>query len=523
MGRKASSTSADRLLIIGWDGADWEILDDLIQRGLLPNVAALLQEGVRADLMSTVPSHSWAAWSSFLTGVNPGRHGVFDFVERHPQDPTKRIPVSSTSIRAATFLDYLSEGGQDLRIGNVPVTFPPQPLRGRMISGVAIPRGTSFVWPPEWAEELERRAPFPLNGMEPKQFRDRPQDLVQEAYRFVTERSASFELLLEGDWRVAVCVYVATDRLQHPFGAYVLPSHPDFARLCETPLARQIRDVYALLDDQIARLRSIAGPDVTVVLMSDHGFRAVSRETTLAKLLQDLGYWYPARSRSIVSKLRRSRLIKEFSGTRLGDKTKRTLRTPSTVNWHRTQVYQSATGGGLSVNLHGREPNGIVERRDFERVLSQVEEALLNYTDPETGAKPVGSVQRREELYEGPFLSIAPDLVVTPNDQWSFAKGTGWTGEHRRKGVLAAAGARVSPKGDLGPKRIEDVAATALAFCGISKKDMDGEAVDEIAGWPKTLSPVTMADRVQKKTHDPLSDKEHEQIAQHLRELGYIE
>jgi hypothetical protein len=135
----------------------------------------------------------------------------------------------------------------------------------------------------------------------------------------------------------------------------------------------------------------------------------------------------------------------------------------------------------------------------------------------------VGSVQRREELYEGPFLSIAPDLVVTPNDQWSFAKGTGWTGEHRRKGVLAAAGARVSPKGDLGPKRIEDVAATALAFCGISKKDMDGEAVDEIAGWPKTLSPVTMADRAQKKTHDPLSDEEHEQIAQHLRELGYIE
>jgi predicted AlkP superfamily phosphohydrolase/phosphomutase len=64
------------MLIIGWDGADWQILDDLIRRGCLPNLSAMLAEGARSNLESTIPSHSWAAWSTSLAGLNPGRHGV---------------------------------------------------------------------------------------------------------------------------------------------------------------------------------------------------------------------------------------------------------------------------------------------------------------------------------------------------------------------------------------------------------------------------------------------------------------
>src|SRR5438105_11345212 len=139
----------ERLLIVGWDGADWEILDDLLARGLLPHLTRMLEEGVRGTLQSTVPSHSWAAWSSFLTGMHPMGHGVFDFVERDSTDPQRRIPVSSASIRAVTFLERLSQAGHEVRCGNVPVTFPPIRVHGRMISGVAIPRRAAFVHPPE--------------------------------------------------------------------------------------------------------------------------------------------------------------------------------------------------------------------------------------------------------------------------------------------------------------------------------------------------------------------------------------
>jgi predicted AlkP superfamily phosphohydrolase/phosphomutase len=521
-GERAGEQRPGRLLIIGWDGADWEILDDLVARDVLPTVKAILESGLRGDLLSTIPSHSWAAWSSFLTGVNPGRHGIFDFVERHPTDPTRRIPVSSTSIGASTFLERLSEAGKEVRVGNIPVTYPPMSVRGKMISGVAIPRGANFVHPPEWEEELQQLAPFPINGMEPKLFRDRPEALVEEARRFVEQRSASFELLLEGDWDLAACVYVAPDRLQHAFGAYLLPSHPDYPRLSDTPLADAIRGVYALLDANIDRLRAAAGPDTTVILMSDHGFRPVSRATTLNGILRELGYWMPSRSRSTVARIRRSGFVRNLSHSRVGLRAKQSLRRPSSVNWDGSRAYGSATGGGVSVNLRGREPNGIVEAKDLDATLAELTEALLAYEDPRTGSRPVAEVQRREELYDGPYVDLAPDLFVITNDQWSFAEGKDWTGEHRREGILAATGGRVSASLALPARRIEDIPATALAFCGVPAGDIDGRPIEEIAG--RALEPPGPRDLVApRRARDTLSDEENEQIAQHLRELGYIE
>ena len=220
---------ADRLLIIGWDGADWDILDPLIQGGYLPNVAEMVGSGARGVLMSSVPYNSWVAWTSFLTGMNPGGHGVFDFVERRPDQRGRRVPVTSRSIGAATFLEILSTAGVEIRAANIPSTFPPFPVLGRMIGGVAIPRGARFVYPAQWAAELERTAPFPVNGMEWTRFRGRPGALVSEARSYVQRRTASFEALLMGDWALAVCVYVAPDRMQHPFGDRLLPAHPDYA------------------------------------------------------------------------------------------------------------------------------------------------------------------------------------------------------------------------------------------------------------------------------------------------------
>ena len=256
-------SKADRLLIVGWDGADWDILDPLMQGGYMPTLLGMTRDGLRGDLASTIPSHSWAAWSSFLTGVNPGRHGVYDFVEVHPNEPQRRIPISSDSIKAPTFFEHLSAAGQEVRIGNVPVTFPPFPVRGRLISGVAIPPGAEFAYPPEWGHDLERRAPFPVNGMEWTAFRERPAALVGEARDLEARRTDSFLMMLEGDWSVATCVYVAPDRLQHPFARYLIQGHPDYQRLVDTPLAESLRVAYRALDLHLEQLRAAAGPNAT--------------------------------------------------------------------------------------------------------------------------------------------------------------------------------------------------------------------------------------------------------------------
>jgi predicted AlkP superfamily phosphohydrolase/phosphomutase len=518
----------DRLLIIGWDGADWEILDDLLDRGCLPNVASMIQSGARGNLDSTIPSHSWAAWSTFLTGVHPSTHGVYDFVERHPTQPLKRVPVGSTSIRALTFLERLGSAGIEVRSANVPVTFPPMPVRGRIIGGVAIPHGAPFVLPADWANELERRAPFPTNGMEWTRFRDDPAGLVAEARDLVNRRTASYEVLLEGDWSVAVCVYVAPDRLQHPLGNHLLPSHPDHARLSSTPLAAAVRDVYRALDADIGRLAAAAGGDPTVVLMSDHGFRPVTRLANLTRLLEHLGFAGAARTARATTSLRRSRLARTVAGTRLGHSIKRRIQAPSTLEWSRTTAYQSVSGGGISINLKGREPGGIVEPADYDRVREAVRDALLAFRDPDTGEPLVDRVRFREELPPGPHGDLAPDLIVSPTRMASFAhtdalvSDAEWpSASHRTRGIILASGGRTVP-GPVGDRYIADVAATALAFCDQPTAGLDGRPIEAIAGRGATDRPLEAAVAVERGPSG-MNDEENEAVAQHLRDLGYIE
>jgi predicted AlkP superfamily phosphohydrolase/phosphomutase len=518
-------SSAERLLIIGWDGADWDILDPLMREGYLPTLLDMTRDGLRGDLASTIPFHSWAAWSSFLTGVNPGRHGVYDFVEFDPKDPRRRIPISSQSIKAPTFVEHLSAAGQEVRVGNVPVTFPPFPVRGRLISGVAIPPGAGFVYPPGWGDDLQRSAPFPVNGMEWTAFEERPDELVAEAGRLETSRTDSFLAMLDGDWSVATCVYLAPDRLQHPFARYLMATHPDHPELAGSTLAESLRDLYRALDRHLERLRAAAGPHATTIVMSDHGFRPVIRRVNPNALLAEIGFQSMIRGADTKSALLKSSAGRALARTKLGRIAKRRVRAPSVVDWSRTIAYQSGTGFGVSVNLSGREPKGIVSPADYDATREEVRAALLAFRDPLTGEAPVSTVWRREELYAGSSALLAPDLIIEWNELWDYQDTGGLTervdwpsGDHRRQGILVAAGDRVVG-GSIGVRDIADIAATALAFCGISPTGLDGRPISEIADGRHGEEIVQPAPREVSE----LRDEDEDSITEHLRGLGYID
>ncbi|MGH3113357.1 MAG: alkaline phosphatase family protein, partial [Gaiellaceae bacterium] len=114
---------ANRVLVVGWDGADWDVLDPLLDAGELPALGSLVARGRRGVSRSCLPSHSWAAWPTFLTGRDPAGHGVFDILEYRP-GTTRRLPVSSRSILAPTWPERLSEAGKTTVLANVPLTFP---------------------------------------------------------------------------------------------------------------------------------------------------------------------------------------------------------------------------------------------------------------------------------------------------------------------------------------------------------------------------------------------------------------
>ena len=525
MGSRDQRSDPERLLIVGWDGADWDVLDPLMRDGYLPTLSEMTREGLRGDLASTIPFHSWSAWSSFLTGMNPGRHGVYDFVEVDPGDPRRRVPISSDSIKAPTFLERLSAAGQQVRAGNVPVTFPPFSISGRLISGVAIPPGAGFVYPPDWSHELERRAPFPINGMEWMGFMDRPRALVDEAKELEGRRTDSFLSMLEGDWSVAVCVYVAPDRLQHPFARYLIGSHPDYERLVGSPLAGSIRDVYRSLDRHLDRLRSAAGRNATTIVLSDHGFRPVTRRVNPNALLVDLGFQSMGRGAQMKTSLLKSSAGRALARTRAGQLAKRRVRAPSVIDWSRTIAYQSGSGFGVSVNLVGREPKGVVPPSNFERTRDEVRSAIFSFKDPETGSSPVRAVWCKEELYEGPSAHLAPDLIIEWNDLWDYhdvgplSTAVDWpSGDHRREGILAATGRR-TVRGDIGVRDIADIAATVLAYCGVSPAGLDGRPIREITGDARGERTVVVPAR----ESQTLGDEDEDLIVQHLKGLGYIE
>jgi predicted AlkP superfamily phosphohydrolase/phosphomutase len=122
-----------RVILIAWDGADWRILDPLLEQGALPNLQALLDRGQREVLRSTVPTHSWSAWPSFLTGVDPDDHGVYDILETKP-GTHRQYPVTFKSIKARTFLDDLTAAGKNQLLLDVPLTFPAPDINGNLLA-----------------------------------------------------------------------------------------------------------------------------------------------------------------------------------------------------------------------------------------------------------------------------------------------------------------------------------------------------------------------------------------------------
>ena len=278
-----------RVLLIGWDGADWRILDPLLGRGDLPNLQALIDRGQKDVLRSTVPTHSWAAWPSFLTGVDPADHGVYDILETVP-GTHKQYPVTYRSIKERTFVEDLSAAGKVGVYADVPLMFPPPDINGMSLAGGVLPKGRTYSQPADLPEMLEKAGvPWVINGMSWTTFRNRPEAYLDEALDITGKRIRATEWLMDNsDWDLLVSVWVSVDRTQHALSNYVAPDHPDTARNEKTAIGAKVRDVYKQLDDAIGSLVSRARPDDLILFISDHGFQSVTRTIHMDHLLKRL-------------------------------------------------------------------------------------------------------------------------------------------------------------------------------------------------------------------------------------------
>jgi len=537
--------------VIGLDGAVLEVLEAFAAHGWMPNLAMLLDEAISCTLRSTLPPISAPAWASFLTGCNPGRTGVFGF--RGPSRGSEgRSTVSAASIRSAPVWEVLNAYGLSAGLINVPVTYPPEPLNGYIVSGMMTPHDDRAVAYPEAVQQFLRGQRYVVDlhvGRHERDVRreDQVVSLAEDLAATVRTRGrAAVQLLERHPTDFFALVFVATDRIQHAAWRHVERLVEEPVVSLEDPTCRAVLEVYRELDRQLGELLTRRSSDTTIILMSDHGFQAVHTRVHLNAWLADKG-WLSYRQGA--QRLRRRAMWMRYLLRRIVPRGillwgRRRLAVARTIDWSRTWAYAGyGTENVVFLNVAGREPMGIVSHARYGPLRAEIAGALRHMEDRGHGGRVMGEVLEADEAYSGPFVGLAPDIVFDPNGGYEFSPdgsneggrlervtGEG-RGIHTSHGMLVMTGAGVRPAGDLTGPSIMDVVPTVLYLLGLPvPAEMDGRVLAGALSreWLGARPPSreSLADRLpirpggRARTYSPGDER---RVEERLTRMGYLE
>lgn len=557
-----------KLLLVAWDGATFDLIKPWAAAGRLPNVSRLMTEGVHGELESVSNMNSAPAWTSFMTGKNPGKHGIFWFWEPLSGSYGNRF-VNASDRRSQSVWQLLSDAGHRVGVINFPMTFPAEPVDGFMLAGFDAPstRAEGFAHPPGLLKELEGElGPYALSADAGMKARAGSPEKAIRSLLEVEERRTSAV-----DWTIkhrpvdtlAVC-FQATDTVQHNFWEH----QPDNPSVEDGFPASAIRIVYEKMDELLGRMIASLPEEVAVVLVSDHGAgHRVQGPAYLNSFLQKTGFQESQNESGRVGAARSAAALltnkayytaRKFIGRGVRDALATMvpslrglgLRTSvggrySDINWKATQAYSDNVNDWIRLNVRGREPEGIVEPgADYESARDELIENLMRLKDINTGRPAVSSVLKREEIYWGPYVDRAPDLEIRWNseerleglryedgaDSFDLVVPSHWatpvSGSHRNKGIMIMKGEPFRRGEQVEQSRIYDVAPTILHFLGLPvPEDLDGKVLEQVftEEFLKTSVPWTAKPSERSNiAESEYSDEDKELLEERLRGLGYL-
>ena len=535
------------LLIIGFDGATFDLIRPWAAEGYLPNLAALIRDGVSADLASTLPPVTSPAWPTFMTGVNPGKHGVFDFIQPHGENFTL---VNSTRIRQPTLWQRLSKMGYRVGVLNVPVTYPPYPVNGYLITDILSPPNATISYPADlidrYAAELGPYRVAPDVQYKP----GNETEFIADIYDLIDTHGRWALKLMEAEPVDVLMVHmIAMDIAKHALWRFMDHSH---ARHESTPYEYALRDGYARVDAVIGRLMDKLPPGSNTIVMSDHGFGPLKNmvnlnvffmQQGLMKLKPDIvtqlkawafrhgitpatAYQWIARvglqnNIARVSKKARNNIVSKFLSF-------------DSVDWSRTIAYSMGHVGQVYINRLGRDAHGIVPDSEYERRLAEVSEVLAELRDVD-GRPILTNLVRGRDAYHGPYAQLGPDLhleldhyamiacpLFATEGRVMTSQIRGDSGCHRKEGIFIAGGPAFRSGLTLPEVDILDLAPTMLQILDQPvPRIMDGRVLSEALVDP---APVRFSDEAEGGivAEQGFSSSESEQIEGRLRGLGYL-
>lgn len=492
-------SSEAKVIIIGLDGMPHDLFTKLATLDGFPTISRLMKTGAIARMATVIPPHSPPAWASISTGMNPGKHGIFDFVRR--TDDYKFTFSDSSLLRGKTVWDVAGSHGLKVIVVNVPITYPAYPVNGVLISGFPAPNSRKACFPKRVLSDIRRNVGdyvFDIDAGYAYSIGN-PEEFVKRITYMTIQRSKALMYLLENyDWDLAFGVFTAIDRFHHVFWRYVKKFYDPLRNHKHSPIIKKynsiIEEYYRMVDRILGDLVKLSSQqNAQMVIVSDHGFELATKFFGINRILQRFNYLRTKQSTQLVSKDRifnlfmKNSLLRKFFNQAVFMKHRLSLLLqallPSSIDLKSTIAYYS-------------HKNGITVRSGFEPFTNELVDHLYNVIDPETKTKVVEKIFLREEIFSGPFVDKAPSLVVTLREGYEprresqkpickireEAPESRMTGVHQgissiEGSLFCAYGSLIHPKRDFHPT-VFDIFPTVLSILGLPvPKDVDGRCL----------------------------------------------
>jgi len=547
-------------MIVGLDGVPLNIIQRWTEAGHLPTLQRLMREGIVGQLQSTIPPTSGPSWSSFVTGMNPGKTGIYDFLYR--KEGTYHFPPVNASQRGGTTVwRYLSDAGYRVGVLNLPMSYPVEQINGFMVSGWMTPyAATDYIHPQELAAQLEQEIGdyriYPTETFA----ESRKDSFLKATYDLLDMRTRTALYLAQSQpWDVFTSIFFDTDRVLHQLWHYLDPEHG--WRNDREDKSWIVRDYFQKVDENIGRLLEYADDETLVIILSDHGMGRANNFIVLNNWLLDSGLlclkrdpWTRLKEllfrrgftlrnvHQVADRLGLARQAEYVAGYFVDHLLKMAFLSFLDVDWSRSRAYSFGRHlGSIYLNVRGREPEGIVEPgAEYEAVRNEIEQMAHDFRDPRTGRKLIGEITRREEIYSGPYLDRAPDLILRPQEPSDIFFGLAdfghrdtvspvyrYSGMHRDYGMLIMNGPGVRQGASLKGAAIQDLAPTVLHTMGLPvPADMDGRVlVDAFDREYMTAFPVAIgapSASIEQTIGTDYTQEGEKEIRDRLEGLGYL-
>ncbi len=457
-----------KVFVIGLDCAEPTLVFDR-WRDQLPNLSRLMQRGVYGNLESCTPAITVPAWSVMLSSKDPGTLGIYGFRNRADHSYDKLTIATGSAVKEDRVWNILSRSGKRVNVVGVPGTYPPQAVNGCLVGCFLTPSiASNYTHPPEFKQEIA--AWVGEYQVDVKDFRTEDKAyLLKQIYEMTATRCQLVKkMLVEKPWDFFMFVEMGVDRIHHGLWSYTDERHWRYQP--GNPFVDAIHDYYLYLDHEIGEMLSLLPPDTVVMVVSDHGAKCMDGGIAINEWLLREGYLVLAQD----------------------DPTSMTPFERVKVDWSRTRAWSS---GGyyarIFMNVHGREPIGIIAPADYARERDELARRLIAIPGP--AGEDIGTrVFKPEEIYHQ-VNNVAPDLIVYFGDlAWrsvgSLGLGSIYTFEndtgpddanHAQQGMFILC----DPARDLGGRRLQaqimDIAPTVLKYMNVPiPAEMQGQVIE---------------------------------------------